>query len=77
MLTGALLSTTPTVKKSSRSKRIQTEKQGICSQFKRIFIYVGNSLAEKLPSHDVDHSIFMTEEDLLLRGIHKVFLVFM
>lgn len=48
-----------TIMKLLRYNRFYSDKQSICDQLNTHFINVGNDLAEKLPSHDADPSIYM------------------
>ena len=62
-----------TIKKLLRDNRIYIDKQSICDQLNSHFINVGNGLADKLPKHDIDPSVYlartMTPNGFMLRGI--------
>ena len=48
-----------TSKKLLRDNRIYIDKQSICDQLNSHFINVGNGLADKLPKHDIDLSVYL------------------
>ena len=56
-----------------RDNRIYVDKQSICDQLNNHFINVGNDLADKLPKHDIDPSVYldrtMTANSFMFRGI--------
>ena len=56
-----------------RDNRIYVDKQSICDQLNNHFINVGNGLADKLPKHDIDPSVYlnraMTANSFMFRGI--------
>ena len=62
-----------TIKKLLRDNRIYVDKQSICDQLNNHFINVGNGLADKLPKHDIDPSVYldrtMTANSFMFRGI--------
>ena len=63
-----------TIKKLLRDNSIYVDKQSICDQLSyNHFINVGNGLAEKLPKHDIDPSVYldrtMTANSFMFRGI--------
>ena len=62
-----------TIKKLLRDNRIYIDKQSICDQLNSHFINFGNGLADKLPKHDIDPSVYlnrtMTPNGFMFRGI--------
>ena len=62
-----------TIKKLLRDNRIYVDKQSICDQLNTHFINVGNDLADKLPKHDIDPSVYldrtMIANSFMSRGI--------
>ena len=62
-----------TIKKLRRDNRIYADKQSVCDQLNNHFINVGNGLADKLPKHDIDPSVYldrtMTTNSFMFRGI--------
>ena len=62
-----------TIEKLLRDNRIYVDKQSICDQLNNHFINVGNGLAEKLPRHDIDPSVYldrtMLANSFMFRGI--------
>ena len=67
------VNTQHTIKKLLRDNRIYVDKQSICDQLNNHFINVGNDLADKLPKHDIDPSVYldrtMTANSFMFRGI--------
>jgi len=47
------------IMKLLRNNRFYSDKQSICDQLNTHFINAGHDLAEKLPSHDADSSVYM------------------
>jgi len=67
-----------TITKLLRNNRFYSDKQSICDQLNTHFINVGHDLAEKLPSHNADPSIYMNRtfmNSFMFRGIfpHEVY----